>query len=39
METILGQDMMAWVTQGPIAKREIEHLGKSDFGIVMYHPA
>lgn len=36
VETILGQDMMAWVTQGPIAKREIEILAKSDFGIVMY---
>jgi len=36
VETILGQDMMAWVTQGPIARREVELLGKSDFGIVMY---
>jgi 5,5'-dehydrodivanillate O-demethylase len=36
VESILGQDMMAWVTQGPVARRDIEILSKSDFGIVMY---
>jgi 5,5'-dehydrodivanillate O-demethylase len=31
-----GQDTMAWVTQGDIAKREKEKLGESDRGLVMY---
>ncbi len=31
-----GQDMMAWVTQGPVAKREREKLGQSDVGVIMY---
>lgn len=31
-----GQDMMAWVTQGPVADRSAEHLGASDKGIIMY---
>jgi 5,5'-dehydrodivanillate O-demethylase len=33
---VLGQDMMAWVTQGRIAKRELEKLGESDTGIILY---
>ncbi|MGH7772839.1 MAG: aromatic ring-hydroxylating dioxygenase subunit alpha, partial [Candidatus Binatia bacterium] len=33
---VLGQDMAAWVTQGPIAKRELERLGESDAGIILY---
>src|SRR5581483_3523104 len=32
----LGQDMMAWVTQGAIAERQHEKLGASDTGIIMY---
>jgi 5,5'-dehydrodivanillate O-demethylase len=32
----LGQDMMAWVTQGGIAARELEKLGASDTGIIMF---
>jgi 5,5'-dehydrodivanillate O-demethylase len=32
----LGQDMMAWVTQGPITQRDREVLGVSDTGIIMY---
>jgi hypothetical protein len=28
--------MAAWVTQGPIAKRELEKLGESDKGIIPY---
>jgi len=32
----LAQDMMAWVTQGDVAKRELEKLGASDTGIVMF---
>lgn len=31
-----GQDMMAWVTQGPIADRTTERLGASDKGVIMY---
>lgn len=30
-----GQDIMAWATQGPIAGRSNEHLGKSDLGVIM----
>lgn len=29
-----GQDIMAWVTQGPVADRSVEHIGKSDLGAV-----
>ena len=32
----LGQDMMAWATQGPIARRELEKLGQSDVGIILF---
>lgn len=28
--------MMAWVTQGPIAQRNLEKLGESDEGIILY---
>jgi len=31
-----GQDIMAWVTQGPIADRTREILGSSDRGIALY---
>ncbi len=31
-----GQDMAAWVTQGPIMDRTTEVLGRSDKGIIMY---
>ena len=31
-----GQDMMAWVTQGPIARREREKLGQTDVGLILY---
>ena len=30
-----GQDIMAWVTQGPITDRTTEHLGRSDIGVTM----
>lgn len=33
---VIGQDTMAWVTQGPIAKRDKEKLGQSDVGIILY---
>ena len=36
MDNIDGQDMMAWVTQGPIADRSRENLGASDKGVALY---
>jgi 5,5'-dehydrodivanillate O-demethylase len=36
MEFVDAQDIMAWVTQGPIADRTQEHLGASDQGVMMY---
>ena len=30
-----GQDICAWVTQGPVADRTREHLGRSDLGVIM----
>jgi 5,5'-dehydrodivanillate O-demethylase len=33
---ITGQDMMAWVTQGPIMDRTDEKLGASDQGLIFY---
>jgi 5,5'-dehydrodivanillate O-demethylase oxygenase subunit len=35
-DNIDGQDIMAWITQGPIADRTVEHLGASDEGIAIY---
>ncbi len=35
VDYIEGQDVMAWVSQGPITDRSSEHIGKSDIGIVM----
>jgi len=35
-DTILGTDMMGWVSQGPITPRNMEHLGVSDRGIILY---
>ena len=35
VDYVEGQDIMAWVTQGPITDRTVEHLGKSDVGIAM----
>ncbi len=32
----IGQDQMAWVTQGPVANRPLEKLGESDRGIILY---
>jgi len=32
----IGQDTMAWVSQGPIARRDLEKLGESDKGIILY---
>jgi 5,5'-dehydrodivanillate O-demethylase len=35
MRSVIGQDHMAWETQGPIADRSKEHLSYSDRGVVM----
>lgn len=36
LDTIMGTDMMAWITPGAISPRHDEHLGKSDAGIIEY---
>jgi len=36
VDNVDGQDMMAWISQGPIADRSLENLGSTDKGIVMY---
>ena len=33
VDFVEGQDIMAWVTQGPVADRTTETLGKSDMGV------
>lgn len=35
VDTVDGQDIMAWVTQGPIADRTRETLGRSDEGVAL----
>jgi len=34
-EVVLVQDFFAWASQGAIARRELEHLGQSDVGVIM----
>jgi 5,5'-dehydrodivanillate O-demethylase len=36
LDSIHAQDIMAWVTQGPIADRTTEALGATDRGLTMY---
>ena len=36
VDTVSGQDMMVWVTQGPISDRSTERLGTSDQGVILY---
>ena len=36
LDSIHGQDIMAWVTQGPIADRSRESLASTDRGITLY---
>jgi 5,5'-dehydrodivanillate O-demethylase len=36
VDNVDGQDMMAWITQGPIADRTRENLGASDKGVALY---
>jgi 5,5'-dehydrodivanillate O-demethylase oxygenase subunit len=31
-----NQDYMSWVTQGPVADRDLEKLGESDLGIILF---
>ena len=35
VDHVEGQDIMAWVTQGPIADRTREHLGSVDRGVIL----
>lgn len=36
VDLTFNQDYMAWITQGPIAKRHLEKLGESDRGVIMF---
>lgn len=35
VDYVEGQDIMAWVTQGKVTDRTVEHLGRSDIGVSM----
>jgi hypothetical protein len=35
-EKINPQDMMVWITQGPITDHTLENLGESDRGVALY---
>ncbi|MPZ14379.1 MAG: Rieske 2Fe-2S domain-containing protein [Chloroflexi bacterium] len=34
---VIRQDEMAWIGQGPVSDRTIEHLATSDKGVALYH--
>ena len=36
LDITFNQDYMCWITQGPIAKRQLEHLGEGDKGIILF---
>jgi 5,5'-dehydrodivanillate O-demethylase len=36
-DAVIPQDEMAWIGQGPISDRTIEHLVTSDKGVILYH--
>ena len=36
LDTIDGQDIMAWESQGAIASRELERLGTTDRGVILF---
>jgi 5,5'-dehydrodivanillate O-demethylase oxygenase subunit len=36
MDNVDGQDMMAWISQGPIADRSKENLASTDRGVALY---
>jgi 5,5'-dehydrodivanillate O-demethylase len=35
-DNIHSQDMMVWISQGPITDHTLEHLGESDRGVTLY---
>jgi 5,5'-dehydrodivanillate O-demethylase oxygenase subunit len=39
LDMIYAQDVMAWETQGPIAKRHLEKLGTTDQGVILFRNA
>jgi 5,5'-dehydrodivanillate O-demethylase len=36
VDILFNQDYMCWITQGPVAHRELERLGESDKGIILF---
>ena len=36
LDVFFSQDYMVWASQGPIARRELEKLGESDKGVIMF---
>ena len=36
VDNVDGQDIMAWISQGAVADRTLEHLGSTDKGVAMY---
>jgi 5,5'-dehydrodivanillate O-demethylase len=36
VDGVFPTDYMAWITQGPVAPRPLEHLGRTDRGIILY---
>jgi 5,5'-dehydrodivanillate O-demethylase len=36
VDTVSGQDMMVWITQGALSDRTTERLGTSDKGVILY---
>lgn len=36
VDRVFNQDYMCWISQGPIAERNLEKLGKSDEGIILF---
>jgi 5,5'-dehydrodivanillate O-demethylase len=36
LDSVHAQDVMAWETQGPIAKRHLERLGTTDVGVIQF---
>jgi 5,5'-dehydrodivanillate O-demethylase oxygenase subunit len=36
LEILDIQDVMAWVSQGPIARRDLERIGTTDAGVILY---
>jgi 5,5'-dehydrodivanillate O-demethylase len=36
LDVFFSQDYLVWATQGPVARRELEKLGESDKGVIMF---